>query len=115
MGKYVDALTTSRPVAQVSSRWMRQQGGAATSQARIGVRISPSVAVLRVESGLFFGTGGSGGSAIRGYLWTHVGWPGCVVFIVEVYLTTITLALIFWQPLPKVAGVPMLTAAIEEG
>jgi hypothetical protein len=27
----------------------------------------------------------------------------------------ITLALIFWQPLPKPAGVPALTAAIEEG
>jgi hypothetical protein len=32
-----------------------------------------------------------------------------------VQLVTILLALIFWQPLPKAAGVPELTAAIEEG
>jgi hypothetical protein len=28
-------------------------------------------------------------------------------------LVTISLAPIFWQPVPKVAGVPALTAAIE--
>jgi hypothetical protein len=32
-----------------------------------------------------------------------------------VQLATIALALVFWQPLPKLAGVPELTAAIEEG
>jgi predicted MFS family arabinose efflux permease len=63
----------------------------------------------------FYYLGGSGGSAIPGYFWTHGGWPACVALIVGVQLATITLALIFWQPLPKVAGVPELTAAIEEG
>ncbi|MEO8371174.1 MAG: MFS transporter [Candidatus Solibacter sp.] len=63
----------------------------------------------------FYYLGGSGGSAIPGYFWTHGGWPACVALIVGVQLVTITLALIFWQPLPKRAGVPELTAAIEEG
>jgi hypothetical protein len=38
-----------------------------------------------------------------------------VGLIVAVQLATISLALIFWQPLPKIEGVPALTAAIEEG
>jgi predicted MFS family arabinose efflux permease len=63
----------------------------------------------------FYYLGGSGGSAIPGFFWTHGGWPACVGLIVAVQLVTISLALIFWQPLPKVAGVPELTAAIEEG
>ena len=63
----------------------------------------------------FYYLGGSAGSAIPGFFWTHGGWPACVGLIVAVQLVTISLALIFWQPLPKVAGVPALTAAIEEG
>src|ERR1035437_8831803 len=63
----------------------------------------------------FYYLGGSGGSAIPGFFWTHGGWPACVGLIVAVQLVTISLALIFWQPLPKLAGVPALTAAIEEG
>jgi predicted MFS family arabinose efflux permease len=63
----------------------------------------------------FYYLGGSAGSAIPGFFWTHGGWPACVGLIVAVQLVTISLALIFWQPLPKVAGVPTLTAAIEEG
>ncbi|MCU1232287.1 MAG: major facilitator superfamily 1 [Candidatus Solibacter sp.] len=60
----------------------------------------------------FYYVGGSGGSAIPGFFWTHGGWPACVALIVGVQLLTITLALIFWKPLPKSN---MLTAAIEEG
>jgi hypothetical protein len=30
-------------------------------------------------------------------------------------MLTIALAVIFWRPLPRAAGVPELTAAIEEG
>jgi predicted MFS family arabinose efflux permease len=63
----------------------------------------------------FYYLGGSAGSAIPGFFWTHGGWPACVGLIVAVQLATISLALIFWQPLPKVPGVPALTAAIEEG
>jgi MFS family permease len=63
----------------------------------------------------FYYLGGSGGSAIPGFFWAHGGWPACVGLIVAVQLVTISLALIFWQPLPKIAGVPALTAAIEEG
>jgi MFS family permease len=63
----------------------------------------------------FYYLGGSGGSAIPGFFWARGGWPACVGLIVAVQLVTILLALIFWQPLQKVAGVPELTAAIEEG
>jgi predicted MFS family arabinose efflux permease len=63
----------------------------------------------------FYYLGGSGGSAIPGLLWARGGWPACVGLIVAVQLATISLALIFWQPLPKIEGVPALTAAIEEG
>jgi predicted MFS family arabinose efflux permease len=63
----------------------------------------------------FYYLGGSGGSAIPGFFWARGGWPACVGLIVAVQLVTILLALIFWQPLPKVAGIPELTAAIEEG
>jgi hypothetical protein len=48
-------------------------------------------------------------------LWSRGGWPACVGLIVAVQLATIALALIFWQPLPKGSGAPVLTAAIEEG
>ena len=60
----------------------------------------------------FYYVGGSGGSAIPGFFWTHGGWPACVTLIVAVQILTITLALIFWKPLPKST---VLTAAIEEG
>jgi MFS transporter, YNFM family, putative membrane transport protein len=63
----------------------------------------------------FYYLGGSGGSAFPGFVWTRGGWPACVGLIVAVQLATILLAAIFWRPLPKVAGVPALTAAIEEG
>jgi predicted MFS family arabinose efflux permease len=63
----------------------------------------------------FYYLGGSAGSAIPGFFWTRGGWPACVGLIVAVQLVTISLALIFWKPLPKIAGVPALTAAIEEG
>src|ERR1039457_5371900 len=63
----------------------------------------------------FYYLGGSGGSAIPGFFWARGGWPACVALIVAVQLATIALALVFWQPLPKLAGVPELTAAIEEG
>jgi hypothetical protein len=59
--------------------------------------------------------GGSGGSAIPGFFWTHGGWPACVALIVAVQLLTITLAMIFWKPLPKSHIPAPLTAAIEEG
>jgi predicted MFS family arabinose efflux permease len=63
----------------------------------------------------FYYVGGSGGSAIPGFFWAYGGWPACVALIVAVQLLTITLALIFWKPLPK-SGIPApLTAAIEEG
>jgi hypothetical protein len=58
--------------------------------------------------------GGSAGSAIPGFAWAHGGWPACVAVIVCVQLLTITLALIFWKPLPRVVS-PELTSAIEEG
>jgi predicted MFS family arabinose efflux permease len=63
----------------------------------------------------FYYLGGSGGSALPGLFWARGGWPACVGLIVAVQLATISLALIFWQPLPKIEGVPALTAAIEEG
>ena len=62
----------------------------------------------------FYYMGGSAGSAAPGYAWTHGGWPACVAVIVCVQLLTITLALIFWKPLPRVES-PELAAAIEEG
>lgn len=63
----------------------------------------------------FYYLGGSGGSAIPGFFWVRGGWPACVALIVAVQLLTILLALIFWQPLPKIPGVPVLTTAIEKG
>jgi predicted MFS family arabinose efflux permease len=62
----------------------------------------------------FYYMGGSAGSALPGYAWTHGGWPACVAVIVCVQLLTIMLALIFWKPLHRVSS-PELTAAIEEG
>jgi sugar phosphate permease len=62
----------------------------------------------------FYYLGGSGGSAIPGVTWNYGGWPACVGLIVAVQLLTITLAVIFWKPLPRVTT-PELTAAIEEG
>ena len=62
----------------------------------------------------FYYLGGSGGSAIPGFTWTHGGWPACVALIVAIQLLTISLALGFWKPLPRIAA-PELTAAIEEG
>ena len=63
----------------------------------------------------FYYIGGSAGSAIPGQLWAHPTWPACVALIVAVQLLTITLALIFWKPLPKAGRHVPLTAAIEEG
>jgi MFS transporter, YNFM family, putative membrane transport protein len=63
----------------------------------------------------FYYVGGSAGSAIPGLLWAHPTWPQCVALIVGVQLLTITLALIFWKPLPKSTKAAALTAAIEEG
>jgi MFS transporter, YNFM family, putative membrane transport protein len=63
----------------------------------------------------FYYLGGSAGSAVLGRFWTIGGWPACVALIVTVQLLTILLALIFWHPVPRVAGPPHLTAAIEEG
>jgi predicted MFS family arabinose efflux permease len=63
----------------------------------------------------FYYVGGSAGSAIPGWFWTRGGWPACAALIVCVQLLTITLALVFWKPLPKLAGPVPLTAAIEEG
>ena len=62
----------------------------------------------------FYYMGGSAGSAIPGFAWNSGGWPACVALIVAVQLLTITLALIFWKPLPRVSA-PELAAAIEEG
>jgi len=63
----------------------------------------------------FYYLGGSAGSAVPGYFWTRGGWHACVALIVAVQLLTITLASIFWKPLPRVPGPVPLTAAIEEG
>lgn len=63
----------------------------------------------------FYYTGGSAGSSITGYFWTHGGWPACVALIVAVQLVTIAVALIFWRPVTKLPGKVELTAAIEEG
>ena len=63
----------------------------------------------------FYYLGGSAGSAITGYFWTHGGWPACVALIVAVQLATIAVALIFWRPVAKPPGPVALTAAIEEG
>ena len=62
----------------------------------------------------FYYMGGSAGSAIPGFAWNSGGWPACVALIVGVQLLTITLALIFWKPLPRATS-PELAAAIEEG
>ena len=62
----------------------------------------------------FYYLGGSGGSAIPGFTWSHGGWPACVALIVAVQLLTISLAAIFWKPLPQVAA-NEFAAAIEEG
>jgi predicted MFS family arabinose efflux permease len=63
----------------------------------------------------FYYLGGSAGSAIPGYNWNHGGWPACVALIVAVQIVTISLALIFWKPLPSRGLKTELTAAIEEG
>jgi MFS family permease len=55
----------------------------------------------------FYYVGGSAGSAIPGFFWAHGGWPTCVALIVAVQLLTITLALIFWKPLPKSLSTPI--------
>jgi YNFM family putative membrane transporter len=62
----------------------------------------------------FYYLGGSAGSAVPGRFWSSGGWPACVALIVAVQLLTIGLALVFWRPIPKLAGPPPLTAAIEE-
>jgi len=63
----------------------------------------------------FYYLGGSAGSAVPGHFWSTGGWPACVALIVAVQLLTISLALGFWRPVPKLAGPAPLTAAIEEG
>jgi predicted MFS family arabinose efflux permease len=63
----------------------------------------------------FYYLGGSAGSAIPGYTWSHGGWPACVALIVGIQVLTISLALVFWKPLPKTAPAAEFTAAIEEG
>ena len=63
----------------------------------------------------FYYVGGSAEPQSRDHFWSAGGWLACVALIATVQLATISLALVFWQPLPKVAGVPVLTAAIEEG
>ena len=63
----------------------------------------------------FYYIGGSAGSAVPGQIWNHPTWPQCVALIIGVQMLTITLALIFWKPLPKPISVAPLTAAIEEG
>jgi len=63
----------------------------------------------------FYYLGGSAGSAVPGRFWSTGGWPACVALIVAVQLLTISLALAFWRPVPKLAGPVPLTAAIEEG
>ena len=61
----------------------------------------------------FYYLGGSAGAAVLGRFWSGGGWPACVALIVTVQLLTILLAVIFWRPVPKAAGPPELTAAIE--
>ncbi len=51
---------------------------------------------------MFYYTGGSFGSALPGGFWARGGWPACVALIVGVQLLTISIALLFWSPLPKV-------------
>jgi MFS transporter, YNFM family, putative membrane transport protein len=63
----------------------------------------------------FYYLGGSAGAALLGPFWSLGGWPACVAVIVAAQLLTISLALAFWQPVPKMAGPIPLTAAIEEG
>jgi YNFM family putative membrane transporter len=62
----------------------------------------------------FYYLGGSAGSAVPGFFWSRSGWPACVALIVAVQLLTISLALLFWKPLPKLVGTPALTGVIEE-
>jgi predicted MFS family arabinose efflux permease len=63
----------------------------------------------------FYYLGGSAGSAVPGFAWSRGGWPACVALIVAVQILTISLALIFWKPLPANRKAAPLTAAIEEG
>jgi YNFM family putative membrane transporter len=63
----------------------------------------------------FYYLGGSAGAAVPGHFWSTGGWPACVALIVGVQLLTISLALAFWRPVPKMADPVPLTAAIEEG
>jgi predicted MFS family arabinose efflux permease len=63
----------------------------------------------------FYYLGGSGGSALPGYNWNHGGWPSCVALIAAVQVVAISLALLFWKPLPRTPLDAELTAALEEG
>ena len=62
----------------------------------------------------FYYLGGSAGSAVPGFVWNRGGWPACVALIVAVQFLTISLALGFWKPLPRVLA-PECAAALEEG
>ncbi len=47
---------------------------------------------------VFYYAGGTLGSAIPGWFWTHGGWPACVALIIVVEALTIAIAWFTWRP-----------------
>jgi MFS transporter, YNFM family, putative membrane transport protein len=45
----------------------------------------------------FYYLGGSAGSIVPGFLWSHAGWPGCVTLIICMQCFTILIAYRFWR------------------
>ena len=47
---------------------------------------------------VFYYAGGTLGSALPGWFWTHGGWPACVALIIVVTAMTIVIAWFTWRP-----------------
>jgi MFS transporter, YNFM family, putative membrane transport protein len=50
---------------------------------------------------VFYYAGGTLGSALPGWFWTHGGWPACVALIIVVTAMTIVIAWFTWRPAPR--------------
>jgi predicted MFS family arabinose efflux permease len=70
------------------------QSTAASHVGRAALEARSSAAGLYVS---FYYLGGSAGSIVPGFFWSHAGWPGCVALILCMQCFTILIAYKFWQ------------------
>ena len=76
----------------------------AVSSSYIGVATTHARAAAVGIYSVFYYAGGTLGSAVTGWFWTHGGWPACVALIAVVEALTIAIAWMYWAPENKETG-----------